>query len=102
MKERRELLKSAAMLAAGRALFAGDAAQVHFGCQTNAWPILPRDFSSVLAILQKIRDYGYDGFETGFANVAGQFDGAADAKRQIDAMGVRFFGVHILDRKSVV
>jgi sugar phosphate isomerase/epimerase len=81
------------MAAAGRTLFA--APQLHLGCQTNAWPIAARDFSSVLAVLRKVKDYGYDGFETGFANVEGQFDGAAAAKRQLDRIGLRFFGVHI-------
>jgi len=95
MIDRRELLKSAAMITVGRALFAGDAAQVHFGCQTNAWPIAARDFSSVMGAIQKIRNYGYEGFETGFANVEGQFDRAENARRQLDAAGVRFFGVHI-------
>ena len=82
------------MLATGRGLFAGPL-QTPLGCQTNAWPIDPRNFANVLAIIQKIKNYGYDGFETGFANVQGQFDRAAEAKRQIDAIGARFFGVHI-------
>jgi sugar phosphate isomerase/epimerase len=96
MIARRELLKSAAMMAAGRALSASDATQLHFGCQTNAWPIAARDFANVLAVIRKIKDYGYDGFETGFANVEGQFGhAAAEARRQIGAIGARFFGVHI-------
>jgi inosose dehydratase len=94
MIHRRELLKSAALLASGRAFGAG-ADQLHFGCQTNAWPIAARDFARVLAVIRKIKDYGYDGFETGFANVEGQFEHAAEARRQIDGIGARFFGVHI-------
>jgi len=99
MNARREFLKSlagsAAISAAARGVFAAGAPQVHFGCQTNAWPIIPNDFSSVLAVIRKIRDYGYEGFETGFANVQGQFENAAQAKRQISDLGMRFFGVHI-------
>lgn len=95
MLDRRELLKSAAFIAAGRSMFAGVAGQIHFGCQTNAWAINPRDFANVLGVIQKIKNYGYEGFETGFANVQGQFEHAAEAKRQIDAIGARFFGVHI-------
>lgn len=68
---------------------------VHLGCQTNAWAVNPRDFANVLAIIQKLKDYGYDGFETGFANVQGQFDDAAGAKARLDAIGLKFFGVHI-------
>jgi len=92
---RRDLLKSAAMLAAGASMAAPKDTKVHLGCQTNAWPIDARDFSNVLAVIQKLKNYGYEGFETGFANVQGQFDHAADAKRKIDAIGVKFFGVHI-------
>ena len=94
MLARRDLLKSLPVFAASRMLGAADT-QLHFGCQTNAWPINARDFASVLAVIQKIHDYGYDGFETGFANVQGQFDNAAEAKQRIDAIGARFFGVHI-------
>jgi len=68
---------------------------VHLGCQTNAWAIDPRDFSNVLAIVRKIKDYGYQGFETGFANVQTQFDNPAGAKGKLDAIGLKFIGVHI-------
>ena len=95
MLHRRDLLKSAAWLAAGRALVAGPAIGVRLGCQTNAWPIDTSDFGSFLAVVSKIRNYGYEGFETGFANVQGQFDRAAEAKAWIDGIGIRFFGVHI-------
>ena len=91
---RRDFLKAAAAMAAGRAFGAGSAG-LHFGCQTNAWAIDARDFGDVLAVIRKIGEYGYEGFETGFANVQGQFGRAAEARRQIDATGARFFGVHI-------
>lgn len=81
------------MAAIGRALRAS--APVRFGCQTNAWAIDPRDFGNVLAVIRKIRDYGYEGFETGFANAQGQFDRAGEARKQIEGIGIRFFGVHI-------
>src|SRR5215471_11883471 len=90
---RRDLLKAAAVAAAGRVLRAAPA--VHFGCQTNAWAIDARDFANVLAVMRKIKEYGFDGFETGFANVQGQFGNAAEARKQIEATGARFFGVHI-------
>ena len=91
---RRGLLKTV-LAAAGCRLFAAAAPRLHLGCQTNAWPIDPRDFSSLLAVLQKIKGYGYEGFETGFANVEGQFDAAPAARSRIEATGLRFFGVHI-------
>ena len=92
---RRDLLKSAALLVTGPALTPGATPEIHLGCQTNAWPIDASDFSSVLAAIGKIKNYGYDGFETGFASVQRQFDSAADAKARIDTIGIRFFGVHI-------
>jgi sugar phosphate isomerase/epimerase len=94
MIDRRTILKTAAA-GVTRALGAADPPSLHLGCQTNAWPIVARDFGSVLAVLRKIQDYGYEGFETGFANVERQFGGAAAARRQLEAIGPRFFGIHI-------
>ena len=68
MTLRRDFLKTTAMAAAGRAAFAGSGMNVHLGCQTNAWPVDARDFSSVLAVIQKLKAWGYEGFETSFAN----------------------------------
>jgi len=94
MMRRRDVLKAAVMSAAvGRAVRA--AGGVKFGCQTNAWTIDPKDFGNVLAVIRKIKDYGYDGFETGFANVQRQFERAGDARKQIESIGIGFFGVHI-------
>ena len=95
MTSRREVLLAAAGLTAGRGLWAAGRAKVHLGCQTNAWAIDPREFSNVLAVIRKVKDYGYDGFETGFANVQTQFDNPAAAKASLDAMGLKFIGVHI-------
>src|ERR1035441_3836480 len=95
MTSRREVLLAAAGLAAGHVVRAAKPMDVHLGCQTNAWAMDPRDFSSVLAIIQKVKDYGYEGFETGFASVQGQFDDPAGAKGKLDAMGLKFIGVHI-------
>jgi hypothetical protein len=55
-----------------RICFAHNRLEVKLGIQTNAWPINPHDFSSLLVILDKIKAYGYEGFETGFANVQSQ------------------------------
>ena len=95
MVPRRQFLKSAVSLVAAQGLFAAPAAQIHLGCQTNAWPIDARNFASFLAVIQKIRDFGYEGFETSFRNVQDQFERAAEAKSQIDGVGLCFFGVHI-------
>src|SRR5215472_16404398 len=91
---RRKFLRATAMLAANRMIGAPQSS-IHLGCQTNAWPINPQDFSSVLAVIRKLKDWAYDGFETGFANVQPQFADPSAAKAAISAIGVRFFGVHI-------
>lgn len=68
---------------------------VRIGCQTNAWRINPANFDEVLSVLHKLRELGYDGFETGFRNVQGQFENAVEARKKIHATGLTFLGVHI-------
>ncbi len=68
---------------------------IHLGAQTNAWRIDPKDFNSFLAVLEQIHQVGYEGFETGFANVMPQFSHAVEARRRIANTGLRFFGIHI-------
>jgi len=65
------------------------------GCQTNAWPIKAGDFSSFLGVLAELKTLGFEGFETSFRNVQGQYADAAAARRRIEQIGVAFFGVHI-------
>ena len=69
----------------------------HLGAQTNAWTI--RNFDGLLDVLQKMRGYGYEGFETGYRNVESQFSNP-DARAKIAASGLRFFGVHIWQEKD--
>lgn len=95
MLSRREVLLAAAGVAAGQVLRGDQPMNVHFGCQTNAWAIDPRDFANVLAIVQKVKNYGYEGFETGFANVQTQFGDPAAGRAKLDAIGLKFIGVHI-------
>ena len=68
---------------------------VKLGCQTNAWRIDPRDFSSLLTVLAKLKELGFDGFETGFRNIQPQFGNIAQARAQIAKTGLQFFGAHI-------
>ncbi|MBS1812491.1 MAG: sugar phosphate isomerase/epimerase [Acidobacteria bacterium] len=68
---------------------------VKFGCQTNAWRIDPRDFSSLLTVLAKLKELGFDGFETGFRNIQPQFGNVTQARTQIEKIGLQFFGTHI-------
>jgi inosose dehydratase len=103
---RREVLKTAAALTAGASLsplaaLRGFAASGHapagirFGVQLNAFPIDPARFETFLDALGTVKQIGYQGFESGFRNVQGQFDNASAARRQIEQTGLTFFGVHI-------
>ncbi len=67
---------------------------VRLGCQTNAWRIDPNNFSQLLSVLNTLKSLQFEGFETGFRNLEGQF-GKAEARRQIEATGLTFFGCHI-------
>ena len=73
----------------------GKKAGIKLGCQTNAWRIDPRDFSQVLNVLAKLKELGFDGFETGFRNVQPQFGNIVQARAQIEKTGLQFFGCHI-------
>jgi len=70
-------------------------ASVRIGCQTNAWRIDPNNFDSLLAVLGTLKELGYDGFETGFRNVQGQFGNLAAARARIEKTGLKFLGCHI-------
>lgn len=78
-------------------LAVGEAPQspYRFGVQLNAFPIDPKDFSMFLSALSEVKHIGYDGFESGFRNVSEQFASPDNARRQIEASGLTFFGVHI-------
>jgi inosose dehydratase len=81
--------------AAGTAVVARDALTVKLGAQTNAWPITPGNLDQFFEVLHKLKAYGFDGFETGFANLRRQFDSPEGARGQIAATGLQFFGIHI-------
>lgn len=68
---------------------------VHFGAQTNAWAIDPKNFSSLIRVLHTVRQIGYAGFETGFRNVITQFQAPAEARQEIEKIGLTFFGMHV-------
>lgn len=68
---------------------------IHLGCQTNAWAIDPKILPTFLAVLQKIKGYDYEGFETSFMNLQDHFAKAASVRSEIEKTGLRFFGIHI-------
>lgn len=65
------------------------------GCQTNAWKINPANFDELLAVLAKVRNFGYLGFETSFRNVQSQFADPAGAKQQFAKLGLKFLNIHV-------
>jgi inosose dehydratase len=95
MKNRREFLVAAATGVWAVGVRPAQSSGVRIGCQTNAWRIDPNDFNQVLAVLRKLKELGFEGFETGFRNVQGQFAQAASARKQIEATGQEFFAAHI-------
>ena len=73
----------------------GTPASVKLGCQTNAWRINPANFSDLLNVLAKLKELGFDGFETSFRNLQPQFGNISQARAQIEKHGLQFFGCHI-------
>ena len=76
-------------------LLAGTTSGISLGCQTNAWPVDPARFDSLLSVLEKIREIGFAGFETGFRNLQSQAKHLDSAREKIKSSGLQFFGVHI-------
>ncbi len=106
MTTRRKILKRVGALAIGGILpavkrfdaFAQGskvASGIRLGCQTNAWTIDPKNFDSLLAVLDQIKRVGYTGFETGFFNLLPKFDSPETTRRRIADTGLAFFGIHI-------
>jgi inosose dehydratase len=103
---RRGLLRNAAMAVAGGTLTSnrtlcalaqpiGHTPEIHFGVQLNAFPIDPNRFDTFLDTLGQVKHIGYQGFESSFRNVTAQFASPEQARRNIEATGLTFFGIHI-------
>jgi inosose dehydratase len=76
-------------------LLAGSTPGISLGCQTNAWPVDPAHFDSLVSVLDKIRALGFAGFETGYRNLQSEAEHPESARQRIAASGLQFFGVHI-------
>lgn len=74
---------------------ANSSPHIRLGAQTNAWPINPSRFDTLLTALREARETGYSGFETGFANLRSQAGSLPSAREAIVASGLTFIGVHI-------
>lgn len=103
LNTRRQVLQALGALAAGGLLSslaspstrAEVSAGIHFGVQLNAFPIDASRFQSFLDVLDRIRQIGYQGFESSFRNLSPQFGNPAPARRSIEQTGLTFFGIHI-------
>jgi inosose dehydratase len=89
------LLSRRALLTAAPAVLLAAKPSIRVGAQTNAWPIDPKNFDTLLTVLSEIKHLGFEGFETGYLNVRGQFEKPNPAYDRIHKIGLRFLGVHI-------
>ncbi len=89
------LSRRALLMGIGAAPLTASPAHITLGCQTNAWPVDPQQFDSLVSVLGKIRELGFAGFETGYRNVQLQAGDPRVAQQRIQSTGLQFFGVHI-------
>lgn len=90
-----DISRRSLLLGAPASLLAAKPGAIRAGCQTSAWPVDPKDFDSLVGVLTTIKRLGFEGFETGFVNVRGQFAHAGAAYERIRKTGLRFSGIHI-------
>ena len=88
-------LSRRALLTAAPAVLLAAKPAIRVGAQTNAWPVDPNNFDSLITVLLEIRKLGFVGFETGYLNVRSQFENPNPAYDRIHKTGLRFLGVHI-------
>ena len=85
------------LIASGVATAVGSAqsGKIRAGCQTNAWKLEVPEFRSLLPVLATMKKLGFEGFETGYRNVQGQFENLKEARQLIQQSGIKFYGCHI-------
>ncbi len=103
---RREVMRALGLIAVGSAISSLELPYAHaessrtspgikFGVQLNAFPIDPKRFQTFMDTLAQVKQIGYQGFESSFLNVSGQFAAPQHARRSIEETGLTFFGIHI-------
>ncbi len=95
LKSEQELTRRALILGVPLNALAAKPATIHVGTETNAWPVDPKNFDSLLTVLATLKQLGFEGFETGFLNVRSQFAHPDEAYEKLRKTGLRFFGVHV-------
>ncbi|BDC52399.1 hypothetical protein F183_A47140 [Bryobacterales bacterium F-183] len=69
--------------------------RLRVACDTGSWTIEVPEFQNLLRVLGEAKELGYEGFETAYRNVQGQFENFKEARTKLDATGMAFYGVHI-------
>ena len=88
-------LSRRALLAAIPAGLRAAPPRLSLGCQTNSWPIDPKNLATFQGALEHVKSFDFAGFETGFGNVQQHFGSVAEVRSTIAKTGLRFLGVHI-------
>ena len=73
--------------------------KIKLGTQTNAWAIDTSKIETLYAVLDRIRDLGFKGFETGYRNLESATDNAGPVRTRLDSTGLMFFGIHVFLRE---
>lgn len=89
---RREFL--AALAAAFPAL--AENKRLRVACDTASWTIAVPEFENLVRVLAEAKELGYEGFETSYRNVQGQFENWKEARTRIE---LPFYGVHIFQHE---
>lgn len=88
------ITRRAALAALAAASAWGADSKIRVGCQTRAYgsPLPARD--KLLAVLDDLREAGYDGFETNFRSLEASFGDPGPMRAEIERRGVRLIGLH--------
>ena len=92
---RREFLIASGLAAASTPVALAQSGRIKAGCQTNAWKMEVPEFRNLLPVLATIKKLDFDGFETDYRNVQGQFENLKEARQLIQKSGLKFYGCHI-------
>jgi hypothetical protein len=73
--------------------------RLRVACDTASWTIAVPEFQNLVRVLGEAKELGYEGFETSYRNVQGQFENWKEARAKLEALDVPFYGVHIFQHE---